>query len=114
MLTMNALLRHVGPVLLFVVLLPKNLLFRNQTLLLPHVVYSTSASQRKGNPLRASQELETLNKLTLMSSLFGKLGVETYANGRKGKEALKRCRAQEKVGKEFKTQRMFKGTDLKK
>jgi len=49
-----------------------------------------------------------------MSSLFGKLGVETYANGRKGKEALKRCRSQEKVGKEFETRRLFKGTDLKK
>jgi len=83
---MNALLRHVGPVLLFVVLLPKNLLFRNRSLLLPHVVYSTSASQRKGNPLRASQELETLTNLPSCLAFFGKLGVETYANGRKGKE----------------------------
>jgi len=71
MLTMNALLRHVGPVLLFVVLLPKNLLFRNQTLLLPHVVYSTSASQRKGNPLRASQELETLTNLPSCLAFLG-------------------------------------------
>jgi hypothetical protein len=30
LLTITALLCHVGPVLLFVVLLPKNLLFRNQ------------------------------------------------------------------------------------
>jgi hypothetical protein len=49
-----------------------------------------------------------------MSSLFGKLGVETYVNGRKGKETLKRCRSQEKAGKEFKTRRLFKSADLQK
>jgi hypothetical protein len=49
-----------------------------------------------------------------MSSLFGRLGVETYVNGRKGKEILKRCRSREKAGKEFKTGALFKETDLKK
>lgn len=65
MVTMNALLRHVGPVLLFVVSPPKNLLFRKETLRCysPMLCTVHLQAREKGNPIPAARELKPLTSI---------------------------------------------------
>lgn len=109
MVTINALLRHVGPVLLFVVLLPTKKLFSETKRYYSLMLYTVHLQATERKPPSSLPGARNPNRLTLISGVFGRLGVDMYRllTDERERKPLKDVDHKKKAGKEFKRRREF-------